>query len=1195
MLSCKTSSGIWKKTSVVYLGLTFLLCVSAGAQTSVSTGAVIGVIRDQSSAAVSAAKVTITSAATNRHIDCPSTELGLYNCSFLLPGTYKVTVDAKGFATAQSSVVVQVGTITRTDVTLNAQGSTTAISPLRLHTEQPSVHSVVNEQQFQILPLNGRNFLDMAQLQPGVQIVDASALDPTKNGFFAVSVNGRSGRSTRIELDGVDINDETVGTTTQNVPTNSIQELQIARSSLDLSSSLTSSGEVNMTTKSGANTLHGEGMYFFRDRRAGFANFPGGQANPYQRNQAAGNIGGSVIKDKLFFFIAAEHTKQDFVNPVILPGNFGSLSGAYSTPFRDSEYLGRLDYVLPHNAHLFYRFTYSDNSVLRPSADFSPFLNRDKTTAHALGVDLNTGLYTHSVRVGYGKFWNGISSASGPGIYDPFPGLNLVLGSFITGPNVLAPQVTIQSNKQARYDGSRPWRNHIFRYGFAVNRIAMGGFAAFGANAPTVTGDISNTTNLGALPGGAANPLNYAVSDLTIYNGQGFFSEKPAFGYPGGGYFDTRIEFYAGDTWKIRRNVTLSYGLHYVRDTGRTDSDLAPIPCSATTLISCSGNLLDQFGYGSLGNQIHQPNKNFDPQVGVAWDPSGTGTTVFRAGVGVYYENNLFNNILFDRTVRLQKARVFGSVPLCPSGNLPWPDGTVHTSSDGLDIATQICGQPIGATVNGVVVGTAIADLQHSYQAAVASAAPYNPSFLGNNLTSFGSLLAPSYLTPRSVQMNAGLQKQIGRATVLSVDYVRNVGTHFLLGVDTNRVGDAGYLDVGAAQRAVGATAASYGCGGGYNEAAIQCAIANGASILNFAQNGLDSANAFCGGFPCAIFGKPNAAFGGINPSVGANKMYFPVGRSLYTALQTTLHTDLQNPTRGVRHMNLQVAYAWSRLKDNVPVGGSGILGDQDFLATAADYRNPNRFFGPSALDRTHQISFGSVLDIVKGFQLSVIGHVDSPLPLTMLLPQEFRGGDIFISDVTGDGTAGDIVPGSNIGTFGRNIKSDGLNHFISSYMSTFAGQLTPAGQALVNAGVMTQQDLVTLGATTPVSCPVGQTAFLSNGIPCISSPPLGNANLGWLKTVDARLWWTYRIWDRVSLQPSVSVYNVLNFANFDAPGNLPSGVLSGVPGYSINNVTDFTRCTNCNAKQSTRIGPGSGVYSLGSPRQVEFALKITF
>jgi hypothetical protein len=1182
--------------------LLFLAIASlfAAAQTSVSTGGIVGTVTDQSGAVVSGAKVTITNLGTNQAANFATTSSGLYNSGSIVPGRYKVTVEAKGFKTTEMGLTVQVGAVTTANIRLEVGQENTVVQvqaeSVAVNTEQATVQGVVTAQQIENLPINGRNFLDLAQLEPGVQIQDGSGFDPTKNGFASISIGGRAGRTARIELDGIDISDENVGTTTQNIAASAIQEFQIAQSSLDLSSSLTSSGTVNVTTRSGTNALHGQGTYFFRDQSVGFAKFPGGQSIPYQRNQPGGNIGGPIIKDKLFFFADVEHTKQDFQNAVVFPGNFASLSGAYSAPFRDTEYLGKLDYTFRHNAHLFYRFTHNQNSVLRPSSDFSPFLNRDNTNGHAVGLDFNTGSFTHSVRVGYGKFWNGISPPSGGGIYDPFPSLNIVIGALATGPNLLAPQVTIQSNKQAKYDGSKPWKNHIFRYGFAVNRIAAGGFAAFGADAPEVVADPANTSNLGSLAGGASNPLNYAVTGITVWNGQGFFSEKPSFGYPAGGNFDTRIEAYAGDAWKIRPNLTLSYGLHYVRDTGRTDSDLAPIPCSATTLISCTGNLLDQFGYGGLGNRVHQPNKNFGPQVGFAWDPSGKGTTVFRGGVGLYYENNVFNNILFDRTIRLQKALVFGSVDLCPSGNLPWPDGSVHTSSDGLDIASQICGQPIGATVNGVVVGSAIADLQHTYEAAVAAAGPSNNAFfVGNNLNTFASLLAPTYVSPRSVQMNLGFQKQIKRGTILSVDYVRNVGTHFLLGVDTNQVGDARNLNVGAAQAAIAATTQSYNCGGGYTEAGIQCAIANGATIINFAKNGLDSANSYCGGFPCFLLGQPNAAFGGVNPNVGVNEMFFPVGRSLYTGLQISLRSDVQSPFRGATHMNLQISYAFSKFQNNVPTGGSTIQGDQDFLTAARDYRSPNRFFGPAGQDRRHQLSFGAIIDLVKGFQLSGIGHIDSPLPLTMFLPQEFQGGDIFINDVTGDGTVGDVVPGSNVGSFGRSVKANGLTHFVSNYLSTAGGHLTPAGQALVNAGIMTQQDLVTLGATTPVSCSVGQQGFLSDGIPCTNTPPRSNAGLGWLKSIDLHLGWTYRIKERVSLQPSVTFYNAFNFANFDGPANLPSGVLGGTPGYNLNNLTNFSACTSCSAKQSTRIGPGSGTFSLGAPRQAEFAIKLTF
>src|SRR5205823_9442568 len=105
---------------------------------------------------------------------------------------------------------------------------------------------------------------DLAQLEPGVQIQDGGNFDPTKNGYSAVSFGGREGRTSRIEVDGIDISDENVGTTTQNIPASAIQEFGISQSSLDLSTELTSSGAVNVTTRSGTNDLHGELFGLFR-------------------------------------------------------------------------------------------------------------------------------------------------------------------------------------------------------------------------------------------------------------------------------------------------------------------------------------------------------------------------------------------------------------------------------------------------------------------------------------------------------------------------------------------------------------------------------------------------------------------------------------------------------------------------------------------------------------------------------------------------------------------------------------------------------------------------------------------------------------------------------------------------------------------------------------------------------------------
>jgi len=104
-----------------------------------------------------------------------------------------------------------------------------------------------------------------------------------------------------------------------------------------------------------------------------------------------------------------------------------------------------------------------------------------------------------------------------------------------------------------------------------------------------------------------------------------------------------------GDIWKIKPFFTLNYSLRYVRDTGTTNSDLAPIPCSAldTTIFNpapaCTGNLLDMFGAG-LGRRVRQDHNNFAPQIGFAWDLFKDGKTVLRAGAGIAYASSVFSD-----------------------------------------------------------------------------------------------------------------------------------------------------------------------------------------------------------------------------------------------------------------------------------------------------------------------------------------------------------------------------------------------------------------------------------------------------------------------------------------------------------------------------------------------------------------------
>ncbi len=1180
--------------------LALFACPISFAQTTISTGSIQGTVTDQSGAVVAGAKVSVTNKSTNRVINATTTSAGTYTSGALTPGNYVVRVEAQGFKTSEQPITVEVGVTASGNVKLQVGQASQVVEvqaeQVRVNTEQATVQGVLTTEQIENLPINGRNFLDLAQLEPGVQIQDGGNFDPTKNGFSSISFGGRFGRTARIEVDGLDISDETVGTTTQNVPEGAIQEFQIQQSSLDLSTELTSSGSVNVTTKSGTNAFHGEGYYYFRDQTLD-ANLPAASDNYFQRNQFGASVGGPILKNRLFFFVDAERTKQDLLDPVLPSGTFQGLAGSFTSPFREAEGVARLDWQINNNYKLFYRFTFDQNRSVLPYIpdSFQPFANNNHTPAHAVGLDFNTGSYTHSIRFGYTKFRNGITDAvTGSNIFNPAPDLELAIGTdpdcltpgadvFCSGPNFLAPQSTYQTDHQFKYDGSKAIGVHILRYGGGVNRIMGGGTASFLAIAPAVGSGVSDcgATCL-ALPGGAANPLNYPVINVQLGNGQGFTSEVPAFGLPAGGLGpDWRLYFYGGDAWKIRRNLTLTYGLRYMRDTWRTDSDLGPIAA------------LNQFNnqyYSNLGNRVHQPNLNLAPQIGIAWDPHSSGKTVLRGGIGLFYENAVWNNVLFDRPARLASGLFLANPSVCSNGS-----GGIFTLPNGVNQDwSAICGQPIGQ------VETQIAANQKQYQAATLAAGPAsNPSFIGkalsDGLDATGTdLFAPNYVSPRSVQMNFGIQHELRKGMVFTADYLRNIETHTLLAVDTNHVGDARFFNkanalaainrtllnnVGSAGKCTPAASASAA------SAAVACYLANfsgnmfdstgavvpdpyAGTIADFGQNGLDSGYSFCAGGPCSA-----AAFPGINPNVGANQMLFPIGRAEYNGLQISLKQNVENPFKHIRAMNLQASYALS--KYIAPAQ------DNDFITIATDFNNPLHYLGPNGLDRRHQFSFGGTMDLPYSFRLGAIGHFYSPLPVTLTLSPSGNPGGIFQTDVTGDGTGdgsfassgggGDVLPATNLGSFGRGVNGGNINNVIQSYNQNFASQPTPAGQTLIQNGLFSLGQLQALGG-------------VQQAIPLA---PANEANMGWLKAFDLSLNWIYKFRESFQVQPGISFFNVMNFANFDSPNNPLSGSLSGTLG-SVNG-------TPGEQPNSNRLGLGSGVFALGSPRVIEFSLKASF
>jgi hypothetical protein len=1147
----KLSRRSWKAL-ILFFVLAF--CVGAQwafSQASISAGNIVGTVADESGAIVPGAKVTVTNKGTGQQLSLITNSSGIYNSGPLTPGEYTVHVEASGFTTTVVTLTVQVNNTSNGNVALHVGSTTTTVevqaTGIQVNTEQATVQGVITTTQIESLPMNGRNFLGLAQLEPGVQIQDGATFDPTKNGYSSISFGGRYGRTARVEVDGGDISDENVGTVTMNIPASAIQEFQIEQSSLDLSSGMTSSGAVNVSTRSGTNGLHGEGFYDGRWHNLAARVAP--EDLFFRREQFGGNVGGPIKKDKLFFFIDYERSRQDYSAPVQLAEPFTPLSGSLSQPFKEHDVFGRMDYQVTDKLKVFYRYTYNINSDELPYIPdtYQPFLNKDHAQDHLAGFDLTTGKFTHSFRFEFLRFANSIADAvQGSGIYDPAPGVELAIGGdpfcltsgldpICSGTNFLAPQVTQQHDLEFKYDGSTIWGKHVIRYGAEVNRILGGGYASFLQIAPAVWDDYSTADQAaaatGPFAGGASNPLNYPVDGAFLGNGIGYDTSLPTFGFPAGGQFDTRFSWYIGDNWKIRPNLNVSLGLHYIRDTGRSDSQLGPLPA------------LNQFGNG-LGAAVHQPNLNFAPEVGIAWDPTKSGKTVIRAGGGIYYENTVWNNVLFDAPGRLQKGLFWNYTGDC---------GT-----------PSFCGEPIGSVYKQVISD------QQAFQTATLAAGPSaNPAFVGTTLSAGEgnglNLFGPNFRTPYSIQLNAGLQHEFRPGMVLSVDYLRNRGLHYLVYYDTNHVGAARYLDAGAAMGAINATNESFGCPDG--SGGINCAIGNGALITDYAGNGLDSGASVFG------YGAANsgAAFPGVKSNLGQNEMLFPIGQSTYNGLDVSLKQQMKNPMPGVHGLNLQVSYSLSRLDSMVM--------DQDFGGSVTDFDNYNHYIGPSALDRTNQFSAGGVFDFAHGFQLSLILHADTALPQTLTLspgPERVpSAGEIFQTDLTGDGTDGDVLPGTNVGAFGRSVTPKNINQYIDNYNAKYAGQLTPAGQALVTANLFSATQLQQLGAVAPT----------------LANAPAGQVGMGGLFFADVGLTYIGKIRESITIQPSITFYNITNSQNFDEGNNLLSGILQpagpNVPTGSANSTTYGQR--------TTHVTLGSGVYGQGGPRVLEFGMKFTF
>src|SRR5579862_3167631 len=335
---------------LAFFGLFLLTTTPAAAQ--VDRGTIVGTVTDPSGARISTAQITVTNRETGQPIHLTTDDEGNYNANLLKIGTYSITATKQGFqTTAQPSVDVAVNQSVRVDLVLKLGSATetvevTGAAPL-LQTESSSLGTVETERRISELPLNGRNFIQLAYLGPGAN--GGQTGSNVSGGVFeneraneAISVNGLRVSNNNFLLNGVDNNEFGLGGVVVLPPPDAIQEFKTEENSMSAEFGR-GGAAVNVVLKSGSNQIHGGVYEFIRNDKLDAVNYFNLGQQPFKRNQFGAFVGGPIRKNKTFFFGDYQGSRLRASQPFLSTVPVGTvLTGAPTTDERSGNFQDRL-------------------------------------------------------------------------------------------------------------------------------------------------------------------------------------------------------------------------------------------------------------------------------------------------------------------------------------------------------------------------------------------------------------------------------------------------------------------------------------------------------------------------------------------------------------------------------------------------------------------------------------------------------------------------------------------------------------------------------------------------------------------------------------------------------------------------------------------------------------------------------------
>jgi hypothetical protein len=630
-----------------------------------STGTLWGFVSDSSGAAIQGVSITLRDRNIGYERTVQSDPEGLYRIAGLAAGAYEIEVNAAGFRPrVVDKVAIDIGQTAVLDFrleigNLNNELSVNALAPLIDPATAP-VGRVVDQAAIRDLPLNGRNFLELAQLEPAVKVQSTTNPGSAANNYVRFTVAGSFFSEGRISVDGSTINDRFVGGTTQNFSQESVQEFQISTFNFDLASGTPGAGVVNIVSRRGDNNVHGSGLFYYRDHN--LAAYPGLSRDPrsespfFARRQSGISLGGPIKQDRLFWFGNYEHNNQDAVftvnnnHPI-----FSKLDVIYPNPLTADLLSLRIDWKASERSQAFSRYSLDKNSTISPGTPAG--LPSSWVSLRNNAFQLQAGLTSvmsaavvNTFRASY-SYLNGQNRpVSGSECQDALACIGIGQPTILTFD---APQFRIGQAinspfprwvRTFQFVDDLTWQHgsHTIRVGGEWEHVYWKALFAFNEPAQiTLWGPTNLQTPalkpiFDALPASLKDPngppptldeiLQLPLRNFTT--GIGSPTLPVPFNFDRASRND-RLRGYIQDTWRIRPNLTLNAGLAYSYETHLFQSDLQR-PAYLSALLG-----------GDLQAPQPDPN-NFDPSLGLAWNPDKSRRTTIRFGAAVFTDQIAF-------------------------------------------------------------------------------------------------------------------------------------------------------------------------------------------------------------------------------------------------------------------------------------------------------------------------------------------------------------------------------------------------------------------------------------------------------------------------------------------------------------------------------------------------------------------------